>query len=78
MDLQSWAAFAAILGALVANFALMSSKFAKLDAKVDRVRDELRAEVRDGFRRVDGRLDVLEQRTYDLSVRLPPAPSIST
>ncbi len=97
VDLQSWAAFAAILGALIANFALMSSRLAKfeerfegkvesldakfdakfdaLDTKIDRVRDELRSELHDGFGRVDARLNVIEQRTYDLSVRLPAAPA---
>ena len=36
---------------------------------------ELRGEMRDGLGRIDARLTVIEQRTYDLSTRLPPAPA---
>ncbi|WP_375001730.1 hypothetical protein [Aeromicrobium sp. CTD01-1L150] len=139
MDLQSWAAFATILAALLANFAMTSRRFTRLDHKIDGVhgrldrnidgvdaklsrkidgldtrlsrkidgvdaklsrkidgvdaklshqigavdtklshqingvRDELRAEMRDGFAKAEARLITLEQRTYDLSLRLPPA-----
>ena len=36
---------------------------------------ELRREMKLEFAKVDGRLTTLEQRTYDLSTRLPPAPA---
>ena len=118
MDLQSWAAFAAIFAALVANFAMTSRRFDKLDAKIDAVdskldakidgvdskldakidgldskldakidgleskleakidnlRTELREEMAAGFNRIDARLTMIEQRTFDLSTRLPPTP----
>ncbi len=110
MDLQSWAAFAAILAALVANFAMTSRKFdkldtkidgvearldskidrlgsrldskidgveAKLDGKIDSVRNELRDEMTAGFTRVDARLAMIEQRTFDISLRLPPAAPVA-
>ncbi|WP_375001736.1 hypothetical protein [Aeromicrobium sp. CTD01-1L150] len=44
-----------------------------LDRKIDGVRDELRAEIRDGFAKTETRLTAIEQRTYDISLRLPPA-----
>ena len=36
---------------------------------------ELRREMKQEFAKVEGRLTTLEQRTYDLSTRLPPAPA---
>ena len=36
---------------------------------------EFRREVRDEFSKLDGRITTLEQRSYDLSTRLPPAPA---
>lgn len=58
--------------------AKFESRFDGLDAKIEGVRDELRAELRDGFAKNEARLITLEQRTYDLSLRLPPAPTAQT
>lgn|GEM_PF-5720066 len=126
MDLQSWAAFAAIFGALIANYVMMARSIDRLSKKIDvvhdelsarieavrdelstriedvrselttriedvrtelsiridhvrdelatrldAVRDELKSDMRTGFSTAEGRLITLEQRTYDLSSRLP-------
>ena len=47
----------------------------ELKADVGELRTELRGELREGLGRIDARLTVIEQRTYDLSTRLPPAPA---
>lgn len=119
MDLQSWAAVAAVAGMLLAHLAVTSRKFDKseakwdrrfdrLDAKIDHVdaslgariealdtkfedkldaldskfenkfdtfREEIRSELATGLGRIDTRLTNIEQRTFELSMRLPPAPS---
>lgn len=83
VDLHSLAAWTTVLATLLAMFATMSRNFSKLDVKIDTVHDkldrkiddridELRAEMRDGFSRTEARLNIIEQRTYDLSTRLQP------
>ncbi len=67
--------FESKIGSLDEKF---ESKFDGLDSKIDAVRDELKAEMRDGFAKTESRLITLEQRTYDLSLRLPPAPTAHT
>ena len=69
------AKFESKIGSLDEKF---ESKFDGLDSKIDAVRDELKAEMRDGFAKTESRLITLEQRTYDLSLRLPPAPTAHT
>lgn len=47
----------------------------ELKADIGELRTELRGELREGLGRIDARLTTIEQRTYDLSTRLPPAPA---
>lgn len=55
----------------------LKDDIAKVDRRVDSLDnriDGLTAHVDAGFQTVNTRLTALEQRTYDLSARLPPAP----
>lgn len=53
----------------------LKSDIAELRSELKSDTAELRGEMRDGLGRIDARLTVIEQRTYDLSTRLPPAPA---
>ena len=48
---------------------------AGLDDKLDKTRTELVDVITGGFAKVESRLINLEQRTYDISTRLPAAPA---
>ena len=48
---------------------------ASLDVKLDKTRTELKGDITGGFAKVEARLIALEQRTYDISTRLPAAPA---
>lgn len=57
----------------------------ELKAEIADTRTELKAEISDtrtdlkaDIRRLDSRLVTLENRTYDISARLPPAPATSS
>lgn len=95
VDLQSWAAFATILGTMLAMFGTMAAMFrsmnhkfealdtkidgvgSKLDTKIDAACKELREEMRAGFNRMDQRMNSIDERVFELSTRLPPAPAAS-
>ncbi|WP_375001739.1 hypothetical protein [Aeromicrobium sp. CTD01-1L150] len=68
VDISDWAAMAAILGVGLTLGTILVKKFDKLDTKIDRTREELRADlsdIRSGIREI-------EHRTYDLRGQ-PPA-----
>jgi hypothetical protein len=75
VDLQTWASAASILAVGLTALGMLSRK-------VDGLRTELKGEIgrleermNRGFSRVESRLDTLEQRTFELSTRLPPLPT---
>ena len=53
----------------------LKGDIASLDDKLDKTRAELVGALTGGFAKVEARLINLEQRTYDISTRLPAAPA---
>ena len=53
----------------------LKGDIASLDDKLDKTRTELVGALTGGFAKVETRLIALEQRTYDISTRLPAAPA---
>ena len=53
----------------------LKGDIANLDDKLDKTRTELVSALTGGFAKVEARLIALEQRTYDISTRLPAAPA---
>lgn len=86
MDVQTWASAASIIAVALTAFGVFSRKLndfrAELKAEIGGVRTELKNDIarleertERGFGRVETRLDTLEQRTFELSTRLPPLPT---
>ena len=53
----------------------LKGDIASLDDTIQKTRTELVSALTGGFAKVEARLIALEQRTYDISTRLPAAPA---
>ena len=53
----------------------LKGNIANLDDTIQKTRTELVSALTGGFAKVEARLIALEQRTYDISTRLPAAPA---
>ena len=53
----------------------LKGDIANLDDTIQKTRTELVSVITGGFAKVEARLIALEQRTYDISTRLPAAPA---
>jgi hypothetical protein len=81
VDQQTWMTLFGMAGFTLTLFGYLRAIKADLKAEITGMEtrltgriDRLEVRVDDGFDRVDAHLSVLEQRTYDLAVRLPAPP----
>lgn len=75
MDIQSWASAASVLAVLLTAIGMLSRKTDAFHAELNGEIGELRTDLRADIGRVESRLSALEQRTVELSARLPPLPA---
>ena len=64
-----------LVGVISGTRTELKGDIASLDDKVDKTRTELVGALTGGFAKVEARLIALEQRTYDISTRLPASPA---
>ena len=79
---ESWVTLAAIGAFAIALFGYLrniskdlKAEIGKVDDTIGKTRTELVSALTGGFAKVEARLIALEQRTYDISTRLPAAPA---
>ena len=70
MDQQTWTTLLGMAGFTLALFGYLRSMKAEISDEIGR----LGKRMDDGFTRVDSRLTMLEQRTFELASRLPAPP----
>lgn len=82
MDLQAWASIASIAAVGLAIVGVFTRQIGGLKGEIGGLRTELksniaglRSDMKAEFGRVGSRLNGLEQRTFELSTRLPPLPT---
>ena len=66
---------AELVGVISGTRAELKGDIASLCDMVDKTRTELVGALTGGFAKVEARLIALEQRTYDISTRLPASPA---
>lgn len=71
LDIQTWASIATIIAPAIAILTVLSKKTDKVETGLGTRIGELRSDIG----KLDTRLVSIEQRTYDLSTRLPPTPA---
>lgn len=88
MEQQTWVSLAALAGFALALFTYLGAIRRDLKSEISGLRSELksdisdlrteladtRAELKAEIHKLDGRMTVMEQRTYDLRGLLSPAP----